>query len=144
MSRPMTRRYLKRIGVRPEDIWPYEMEEAKLRAAISSGASALSAEGRGLRATGGRVSFRMTAALLDEARQFQRGRVTAEAVTAEAATAEATTAEATTADPSGGAPEPPCQSRSGTVPEANVTVTEATAEATITEATAAPIYAASS
>ena len=140
MSRPMTRRYLKRIGVRPEDIWPYEMEEAKLRAA-----SALSAEGRGLRATGGRVSFRMTAALLDEARQFQRGRVTAEAVTAEAATAEATTAEATTADPSGGAPEPPCQSRSGTVPEANVTVTEATAEATITEvATPAPIYPASS
>ena len=134
MSRPMTRRYLKRIGVRPEDIWPYEMEEAKLRAA-----SALSAEGRGLRATGGRVSFRMAAALLDEARRFQRGRVTAEAVTAEA-----TTAEAATADSSGGAPEPPCQSRSGTVPEANVTVTEATAEATITEATAAPIYAASS
>ena len=182
MSRPMTRRYLKRIGMRPGDIWPYEMEEAeaKLRAAISSGdsrkaASALSAEGRGLRAegrrlgaTGVRVSFRMAAALLDEARQFQRGRATAEAATAEAATAEATTAEATTADPSGGAPEPPCQSRSGglsvprnreanialtpsggersgTVPEANVTVTEATAEATITEvATPAPIYAASS
>jgi hypothetical protein len=74
MSRPMTRSYLKRIGLRPEDIWPYEMEEAEAK----------------LRSAPSLVSCRTTIALLNEGRRFQRRRVTAEAVTAEAAAAERT------------------------------------------------------
>lgn len=101
MSRPMTRSYLKRIGLRLGDIWPYEMEEAEAK---------LRAEGRRLRTTGGRVSHRMAVALLDEGRRFQRGRVTAEATTAEA-----------TVNPSGGAPALLCQDSPGTAPEAEAT-----------------------
>jgi hypothetical protein len=137
MSRPMTRSYLKRIGLRPGDIWPYEMEEAEAR----------------LRAATTRTGCRAAAALLDEGRQFGGGCrgvfVSAEAVATvtEGATADHSTAEIATADPSGGAPALLWQGDPGTVPEANVTVTEgatadhSTAEAnvTITETTAEAI-----
>ncbi len=131
----MTRSYLKRIGLRLEDVRPYELEEAEAR----------------LRATGGRANYRMAITLLDEGRLFQRGGVTTDAATAEA-----------TVDLSGGTPALLCQDGSGdfSVPrnqEANIALPSsggertgivpdaATAdEATAEEASAAPIYDASS